>query len=341
MPRAACVFNSTIAGIDKADVLLLIGSNPRQEAPVLNARLRKRYLKGGFKAAQIGPAFDATFPITVLGEGPDVLQALADGTHPWFETLKAARNPMIILGSGAVARVDGLAILDLARRLADAAGLVREDWNGFNVLQRAASRVGGLDIGFVPGAGGRDLEGILEGASKGAIEAVYVLGADEFDTARLGSAFVVYQGHHGDKGAARADVVLPGAAYTEKNGTYVNTEGRVQLGRLAVYPPGDAKEDWRILRALSEQLGRALPYDSLPQLRQHMLSQFPLFAQVDDVVPAPWLAFGAAGPVAAASFTYPIDTYYMTDPISRASPTMAECVVSFAPNPLSKTGTYG
>ncbi len=340
-PRAGYLFNSTIAGIDKADVVLLIGSNPRQEGPVLNARLRKRYLKGGFRAAQIGPAFDATFPITVLGAGPDVLQALADGAHPWFETLKGAQNPMIILGSGAVARADGLAILELARRLADAAGVVRDDWNGFNVLQRAASRVGGLDIGFVPGAGGRDLEGILDGSSTGAIEAVYLLGADEFDTSRLGSAFVVYQGHHGDKGAARADVVLPGAAYTEKNGTYVNTEGRVQLGRLAVYPPGEAKEDWRVLRALSEQLGRALAYDSLPQLRQHMLSQFPLFAQVDHVVPAPWLPFAAAGTVSAAGFSYPIDTYYMTDPISRASPTMAECVVSFAPNPQSKTGTHG
>ena len=340
-PRAGYLFNSTIAGIDKADVVLLIGSNPRQEAPVLNARLRKRYLKGGFKAAQIGPAFDATFPITGLGEGTDVLQALADGTHPWFETLKGAQNPMIILGSGAVARADGLAILDLTRRLADVAGVVREDWNGFNVLQRAASRVGGLDIGFAPGPGGRDLEGILEGASKGDIEAVYLLSADEFDISRLGSAFVVYQGHHGDKGAARADVVLPGAAYTEKNGTYVNTEGRVQLGRLAVYPPGDAKEDWRVLRALSEQLGRALPYDSLPQLRQHMLASYPQFAQVDDVVPTPWLPFGAAGPIADTDFDYPIDTYYMTDPISRASPTMAECVVSFATAPLSKTGTHG
>jgi NADH-quinone oxidoreductase subunit G len=339
--RASYIFNSTIAGIDKADVVLFIGSNPRHEAPVINARLRKRYLKGGFKAAQIGPAFDQTFPVTMLGEGPDVLQALVNGTHEWLEVLKSAANPMIILGSGAVARADGLAILGLARRLAEAVGAVREDWNGFNVLQRAASRVGGLDIGFVPGAGGRDLDAILDGATKGEVEVVYLLGADELDASRLGKAFVIYQGHHGDAGAARADVVLPGAAYTEKNGTYVNTEGRVQLGRLAVYPPGEAREDWSILRALSEHLGCALGYDSLPQLRRHMLSLFPQFAEVDNVVPAAWQEFGADGALSAETFAYPIATYYMTDPISRASPTMAECAVSLAPNPLPKTGTHG
>ena len=339
--RSSYLFNSTIAGIDKADVVLLIGTNPRQEAPVINARLRKRYLKGGFKAGLIGPGFESTFPMTMLGEGPAVLQALVDGNHAWLEVLKSAQNPMIILGSGAVARADGLAILALARGLAEAVGAVRDDWNGFNLLQRAASRVGGLDIGFVPGPGGRDLDAILDGASKGEVEVVYLLGADEFDVSRLGNAFVIYQGHHGDAGAARADIVLPGAAYTEKNGTYVNTEGRVQLGRLAVYPPGEAKEDWRVVRALSEHLGRALPYDSLPQLRQHMLSLFPGFARVDDVVASAWQEFGSPGPLSGADFVYPIETYYMTDPISRASPTMAECAVSLAPNPLSKTGTHG
>jgi NADH-quinone oxidoreductase subunit G len=340
-PRAAYRFNSTIAGIDKADAVLLVGSNTRHEAPVLHARLRKRYLKGGFKIAAIGPVFDATFPVEFLGDDPALLQAIADGSHPWFETLKSAKAPMLILGSGAVARADGAVVLGLAHKLAETAGLVREDWNGFNVLQRAASRVGGLDIGFVPGPGGRDFDGILEGASSGSVEFVYLLGADEFDTSLLGRAFVVYQGHHGDAGAARADVVLPGAAYTEKNGTYVNTEGRVQLGRIAAFPPGDAKEDWRILRALSEQLGRPLGYDSLPQLRQHMLSLYPLFAGVDEVAPAVWGAFGVAGTLAAAPFRYPIETYYLTDPISRASPTMAACVATFSTHSDVKTGTHG
>ena len=159
-----------------------------------------------------------------------MLTDLADGNHSWIETLKAAKHPMLIVGQGALARPDGAEILGLARTLAEQAGLVREDWNGFNVLHLAAGRVGGLDLGFVPGEGGRDVAGILEGAQNGAIELIYLLGADEIDASWLGKAFVVYQGHHGDAGAARADVVLPGSAYTEKDGTYVNTEGRVQLG---------------------------------------------------------------------------------------------------------------
>src|SRR5580658_3191921 len=218
-PRGAYVFNTGIAGIDEADVCLLIGTNPRWEAALVNARLRKRYLRGGFKAFNIGPKLDLTFPVTQLGLGPEVLTDLADGNHSWIETLKAAKHPMLIIGQGALARPDGAEILGLARQLAENAGLVREDWNGFNVLHLAAARVGGLDLGFVPGEGGRDVAGILEGAGSGAIEIVYLLGADEIDTSKLGSAFVIYQGHHGDAGAARADVVLPGSAYTEKDGT--------------------------------------------------------------------------------------------------------------------------
>ena len=339
--RAGYLFNTTIAGIDQADVVLFVGSNPRLEAPLINARFRKRYLLGGFKAAAIGPALDLTFPVIQLGEGPEVLADLADGNHSWIETLKGAKNPMIIVGQGALARADGAAVLELARKLADAAGVVREGWNGFNVLHTAAARVGGLELGFVPGAGGRDVAGILEGAQSGAIEVVYLLGADEIDTTRLGKAFVIYQGHNGDAGAARADVVLPGAAYTEKNGTYVNTEGRVQLGRLATFPPGDAREDWKILRALSEPLGHKLPYDNLAQLRQRLIEVNSRFAHVDEVVPAEWTAFGAAGPTGAGPFVYPITNYYMTDPVSRSSPTMAACTESLRATVSQKTGTNG
>src|SRR5262249_9124438 len=162
------------------------------------------------------------------------------------------------LGSGALARPDGARVLGAARAIGDVGNLVRDGWNGFNVLQRVASRVGGLDLGFVPGPGGRDVAGIIEGCRSGAIEVLYLLGADELDLANTGSAFVIYQGHHGDRGAARADVVLPGCAFSEKDATYVNTEGRAQLGRRATFPPGDAREDWAILRALSGALGRPL-----------------------------------------------------------------------------------
>jgi NADH-quinone oxidoreductase subunit G len=339
--RAGYLFNSTIAGIDQADVVLFVGSNPRLEAPLINARFRKRYLLGGFKAAAIGPTLDLTYPVIQLGEGPEVLADLADGNHTWIETLKGAKFPMIVVGQGALAREDGAAVLALAHKLADAAGVVREGWNGFNVLHTAAARVGGLELGFVPGAGGRDVAGILEGAQSGAIEVVYLLGADEIDTSKLGKAFVIYQGHHGDAGAARADVVLPGAAYTEKNGTYVNTEGRVQLGRLATFPPGEAREDWKILRALSEPLGHKLPYDNLAQVRQRLIEVNPRFAHVDDLVPAEWVAFGVAGPTGSGPFVYPIENYYMTDPVSRSSPTMAACTESLRATVMQKTGTNG
>ena len=333
--RAGYLFNTGIAGIEQADACVLIGTDPRAEAAILNARLRKRWLQGGFRVGAFGPPLDLTFPVTRLGPGPEGLVDRAK------EFLRDAKSPMLVLGQGALRRRDGAAILALAREIAETAGLVREGWNGFNVLQLAAARVGGLDLGFVPGPGGRDVAGILAAAEKGEIEFVYLLGADEIDTRRLGQAFVVYQGHHGDKGAARADVVLPGAAYTEKDGTYVNTEGRVQLARRAVFPPGDAREDWSILRALSGVIGKTLPYDSLGALRAKMARSYPSFATVDAVPRAPWGRFGKSGPVDNAAFVYPIADFYRTDAISRASPTMAECAAVKAQAAEEKTGTHG
>ncbi len=340
--RASYIFNSTIAGIEQADAILIVGSNPRKEAPVLNARIRKRYLKGGVKIAVIGDAAQLTYKYEHIGTTADVLAKIADGSHPFAATLKAAKNPMIILGMAALTRPDGAATLATAKNAADACGLVKDGWNGFNVLHTAAARVGGLDIGFVPGSGGKDVRGILDGAGKGEIEAVYLLGADEIDTAKLGKAFVIYQGHHGDRGAHRADVVLPGAAYTEKDGTYVNTEGRVQQALRAVFPPGDAREDWTIIRALSEKLGRTLPYDNLAQVRARMAFVNPLFKGVNKAEKAEWKGFGAPGSVAAVAFDYPVKNYYMTDPISRASRTMAQCTEEFVlAGSKQKSGTHG
>jgi NADH-quinone oxidoreductase subunit G len=339
--RSGYLFNTGIAGIEQADLCLLIGTNPRWEAPLVNARLRKRYLMGNFKLASIGPEVSLTYPVETLGAGPDTLAAIAEGRHPFAEKLKAAKKPMLILGQGALSRTDGAAVLTLARKLAESFNLVREDWNGFNMLHTAAARVGGLDIGFVPGSGGRDVKGIIEGAENGAIDVVYLLGADEIDTNRLGKAFVIYQGHHGDAGAHRADVILPGAAYPEKNGTYVNTEGRVQQARLATFAPGDAREDWTILRALSERLGRKLPFDNLDQLRQQLFKQHPGLAALDEKPAAAWGNFGKAGSIASAPFQLPIDNFYMTDPISRASATMAACSAAFLRGSEGKTGTHG
>jgi NADH-quinone oxidoreductase subunit G len=340
--RAGYLFNSTIAGIEQADALLLIGSNPRTEGTLVNARIRKRWTMGGFRIASIGPVRPLTYPVEQLGDDAGLLAQIADGTHPFAAVLRQAKRPMLILGQGALARADGAALLAAVRRIAESCNMIQPDWNGFNVLHTAAARVGGLDLGFVPGAGGRDVAGILEGAANGEIAAVYLLGADEVDTDKLGRAFVIYQGSHGDAGAHRADVILPGAAYTEKDATWTNTEGRAQASRRAVLPPGDAREDWAIIRALSAVFGKQLPYDNLASLRRRLAEVAPATAKIDQVIPALWAAFGRDGAVAATPFTLPIDDYFMTNPICRASHTMAECsALASGQRNQGATGTDG
>ena len=327
-------FNTSIAGIEEADAVLLIGSNPRREAPLINARLRKRWLQtnGALKIGAIGPQADLTYPVQTLGDSPALLTALRDGAQPFAEVLRKAAKPMLIVGQGALLRPDGAAVLAAAWQLAQASGMLGAEWHGFNVLHTAAARVAALDLGFLPGPRGRTFAGMMSGG----VDLLWLLGADEFDTGRIGrETFVVYQGHHGDRGAARADVILPGAAYTEKNGTYVNTEGRVQRGFAAVAPPGEARADWTILRAFSERLGRRLPYDGIEALRARMEQLNPVFARLD-VSPR----FGATDPtgpeagdiaLSDTGFVYAVANYYQTDPISRASPTMTQCTEIYRP----------
>jgi NADH-quinone oxidoreductase subunit G len=339
--RCSYLLNTTIAGIEQADLCLLIGTNPRFEAPLVNARVRKRWSQGGFAVARIGPPDDLTYPVVELGAGPQSLGELVDGSHDFCKRLEAAERPILILGQGALARPDGNAVLAAARGLADGLGMIGDAWNGFNVLHTAAARVGGLDLGLVPGKGGSDVEGILKAAGKGEIGMVFLLGADEIDTERLGDAFVIYQGHHGDRGAARADVVLPGAAYTEKDATYVNTEGRPQRAERAIFPPGEAKEDWKILRALSEALGHTVPLNTLDQVRARMAELAPQLAVPGHIQPAPWQGFGRQGKLGSAAFVMPTLDFYRTDSISRASTVMAECSALHAPASLPATGTDG
>ena len=328
-------FNTSIVGIEEADALLLVGCDPRRDAPVLNARIRKRYLAGHFPIGFVGtPTHDMTYPVTSLGNRPGALAGLLDGTLEFAETLKAAKRPMIILGHAALARDDAAAIQAACWQLARDVGALAEDWNGYNVLHTAASRMAGLDMGFVPGPGNRSVAGMMSGG----VEVLWLLGADEFHPARIGpETFVIYQGHHGDASAARADVILPGSSYVEKPGTYVNTEGRVQRAMKAVFPPGEAKEDWRILRAVSEVIGRKLPYDDIETLRTRMAEAYPVFARqglprfgVTDFT-------GPAGDPAAlgiAAFASGMTDYYQTNAISRASPTMAECSRVYADAPV-------
>jgi NADH-quinone oxidoreductase subunit G len=339
--RARYTFNTTITGIEDADACLIIGSNPRLEAPIINARLRKRALAGGFPIGLIGRPVDLTYKHKTLGAGPQALEEIANGTHPFAKVLQKAERPMLIIGQGALTRDDGAAVLAIAGNIAASTGMISANWNGFNVLHTAAARVGGLDLGLVPGDGGKDTAEILGAASSGEIEVVYLLAADEINTSRLEKAFVIYQGHHGDAGAHAADVILPGAAYTEKEGTYVNTEGRVQRGRRATFPPGDAREDWSIIRALSEVLGKTLPFNNLAQVRARMVEFAPVLNNIDVVEATDWSAFGTAGDISDTGFESPISNFYMTDPISRASATMAACTEEFVASNSKKTGTDG
>ncbi len=325
--RAHYLFNTSIAGIEQADVCILIGANPRLEASMLNARIRKSWLSGRLKIYSIGVDSDLTYPHENIGNDPRIINDIVSGKHPLAKVLEGAKNPMIVLGTSALARSDSADIFAAAGALVKKFNLVRDGWNGFNVLQTAAGRVGALDLGFVPGEKGADIGKIFDGCRRGDIKLVYLLGADEFDMSLLCDAFVVYQGHHGDDAAHVANVVLPGAAYTEKDATFVNLEGRVQRTKRAVFPPGEAKEDWAIIRALSDALGKALPYDTLSQLRARMEKQAPHFAKVDEIVPAQWsdIKGGNATAVTDVAFDEYVTNFYMTDPISRASKTMAEC----------------
>jgi NADH-quinone oxidoreductase subunit G len=320
--RASYLFNSGIAGIERADRILLIGTNPRLEAPMVNARIRKAWLANlGLKIAVIGEAATLTYDYERLGGGPESLSKGA-------EFLKGAERPLIIVGIGAIARGDGAAVLAEIAGLAAAAGAVKEDWNGFNILHLAAARVAALDLGFLPGPGGRDFAGIVKGAGEGAFDVVYNLGCDEFDAARLKGAFVIYQGHHGDAGARHADVIFPGAAYVEQSGVYVNMEGRAQMTQRAHFPYGEAREDWAILRALSDRLGKTLPYDDLFALRQAMIADAPALGRIGQRptgLPLDLSRIGAKGTVSDEPFRSPVRDYYLTNPIARASKTMAEC----------------
>lgn len=322
--RASYIFNPTIAGIEQADALLIIGANPRKEATILNARIRKRWRSGNLKIGVIGDKADLTYSYEHLGAGTETLSDLAAGKHSFAEVFKNAKNPIVLVGAGAGSRKDGAAVFALAAKLAGDFGAIKDGWNGFGVLHNSASTVGALDIGFVPGEGALSAAQML---TYGTLDVLFSLGADEVDVPD--STFVVYIGTHGDRGAHRADVILPGAAYTEKSGIFVNLEGRVQMAERASFPPGDAREDWAIIRALSEVLGKKLPYDSLAQLRQALFKAVPHLIRIGQIETGDAGALktlaSRGGSIEKGAFKSPVEDFYLTNPIARASATMAEC----------------
>ncbi len=319
-PREGWLFNTGLQGIEQADYILLVGTNPRAEAPLLNARIRKAWLAGKARVGLIGEQVDLTYDYDLIGRGTKTLARLPKAA---VDALTNAERPAIIVGAGALTGPDGPAVLNALGKLAAKVGVVRDGWNGFNLLHSAASRVGGLDMGFVPATGGLSAHGMVQ---KGALDVLFLLGADQIETG-TSKAFKIYLGSHGDRGAHSADVILPGAAWTEKSGLYVNTEGRVQMAERAVFPKGEAKEDWAILRALSERVGHTLPYDSLDQLRSRLMADHPTFGRIDYLAPAGSFdvaSLGAKGELGDTALRSGVVDPYLNNPIARASATMAE-----------------
>lgn len=322
--REAYLFNTTIAGIEEADACLIIGANPRLEAALVNTRLRKSWLNFGLEVGLIGEAVDLSYDYAHLGTSAQDIDALAAQKGGFAAILNKAERPMIIIGEAAA---QDAAVLAACAKLAAKFGMVKDGWNGWNILHSAASRVAGLDLGFTPGEGGHDTAAIAGGA----VETVILLGADEINTDALKDKFVIYIGTHGDKGAHVADIILPSAAYTEKGGLYTNLEGRVQLGAASVAPKGEAKADWAIIRALSAHMDKTLPYDNLAQLREKLFADCPVFASLDHApghsgaADFDLSAIGEAGKLSSAPLGTVIREFYFTNPIARASNVMAEC----------------
>jgi len=326
--RGYYLFNSTIVGLEEADFVLLIGTNLRHSSPVLNAKIGRIVRDNGAKVARIGEADDQTYPINELGDKVELLKEFLDDSSKAkiIADLKKAKNPAIIVGDGVMSRKDGYAILDLIHKIANKYNVIRPDWNGFNVIHNHASMVGALDIGFIFGNHGDGTEKILRQTISGETKILYIFGADDFDFSAIGkNCFVIYHGHHGDKGASRADVILPSAAYTEQDGMYVNIEGRVQLARRAIQPPGVAMADWQILTELSGHIAFDLGVLDLSSVRNLMAKELPVFAHIDEIARAKFASFTSKDKLLDKPISRAVVNYYMTDVISRASVTMAKC----------------
>ncbi|KAJ8282161.1 hypothetical protein COCON_G00046800 [Conger conger] len=337
--RSSYLMNSRISGIEEADLLLLIGTNPRYEAPIFNARVRKSWLHNELKVAVVGRELDLSYTYEHLGESTQVLQEIAAGTHPFCQVLAQAKRPVVVVGSACLQRADGAALHSAVAHIAQTARTssgVQDSWKVLNVLHRVASQVAALDLGYEPG---------VEAIRKNPPKVLFLLGADAGCITRQDlpkDSFIIYQGHHGDEGATMADVILPGAAFTEKCATYVNTEGRAQQTRLAVTAPGMAREDWKIIRAVAELAGVTLPYDTVDEVRDRLAEVSPNLVRYDDVEEANYFKQAnelsqavneqlLADPLVPPQLT--VKDFYMTDPISRASQTMANLGLEWKKNP--------
>ncbi|XP_051117390.1 NADH dehydrogenase [ubiquinone] iron-sulfur protein 1, mitochondrial [Andrographis paniculata] len=318
--RSGYIMNTGISGLEKADAFLLVGTQPRVEAAMVNARIRKTVRANNAKVGYVGPTADFNYDHDHLGTGAETLTELAEGRHPFYSTLSNAKNPVIIVGAGIFSRKDKEAVFSIVETISKKINAVRADWNGLNVLLLNAAQAAALDLGLVP-----ENENSIESA-----KFVYLMGADDENLDKIpDDAFVVYQGHHGDKGVYRANVILPASAFTEKEGTYANTEGCAQTTVPAVPTVGDARDDWKIIRALSEVAGAPLPYNSLGGVRSRIKTVAPNLVHFDEREPAEFSTASLRPEVAEklenTPFERAVDNFYMTDAITRASKIMAQC----------------
>jgi len=318
--RSSYLFNTTINGIEDSDLCLLIGCNPRLEATMVNARIRKRYTQRNYKIFSIGTEAELTYPVEILGNDPKILEEIASGKHKICSALESAKKPMLILGYGVLIRDDAEHLLYLFNKICTKYGFVSENWNGFNVLHRDASAVAGLDLGFVPKKGGLNSQQMVDAAANKELKFLYLLGSDRGSIENIrGKSFVVYQGHHGDRSASVADVILPSAAFTEKDATYINLEGRIQNTRKCLNAPGMAKDDSEILLNLASVIGISLPYENKQQLRIKMHSFF------NNIINKK-LTYPKRGLTLKDNVVSLDMNYYMSNVICRASKTMVRCV---------------
>ncbi|WP_341764391.1 NADH-quinone oxidoreductase subunit NuoG [Candidatus Tisiphia endosymbiont of Beris chalybata] len=326
--RGNYLFNTTIAKLPEADLCLIIGANIRQVAPVLNSRLGILQREGKLDLYRIGNVDNQTYFTNELGTDPAIISQIITGEHNFAKQLQNAKKPIIIIGDGVYARDDGYALLSLIHQMVEQYKIVREDWNGLNILHNHASMVGSLDIGFSPQNGGSSVVEILRKSQEGKIKLVYLLGSDEVDMERLKSSFIVYQGHHGDRGANAADVIFPATSYIEKDAIYVNFEGRAQYTNAATYPLGQAKVDWLIIKELADSVGIDIGIRNLADIRRNLASEFPIFANMDSIVKGGFSKFLSSEQLLRQDIVSNPINYYMTDSISRASVTMAKCVAA-------------
>jgi len=327
--RSGWLFNPTISGIEKADSLLIIGSQPRYEAALLDARIRKSWIANGLKIARIGGGDNASYPIEELGNNVNVIEQIYKNKHSYNNILDKSNNPLFLIGENLLNRKDGEGILGRIREIAKKYNSFSDKWNGLAILHSSASRVGALEVGFVPGNKGFNTKDIIDGVASNHIKLLWLLGVDDINLNKKPNTFVVYQGHHGDKGAEIADLILPGSAYTEKDATYLNTEGRVQRTNAAVSPPGDAKEDWKIIRAFSAFVDKVLPYDNISELRKRLANINKLLVIENSLIKGSVTDIGDTSTKLAKNLITPKNiNYFMTCPISRASETMAKCSIA-------------